>query len=118
MTIEEATRRLEDHFAVHDDGRPTPYLDEAVRVMFESLNKYDSLMKNFSKQVRDGLEPRDLYDAGFESGIHWAFYFLRHNIKATMTDADIVKLASWFELKLPWKDLSGWYNLMQDAIKW
>lgn len=39
MTYEEAIRRLKDHFRVHDDGRPTPYLDEAVNMAIEALEK-------------------------------------------------------------------------------
>lgn len=39
MTKEEAKWRLADHFRVHDDGRPTPKLDEAVAVMFKALEK-------------------------------------------------------------------------------
>lgn len=40
MTAREAIRRLKDHFAVHDDGRPTPYLDEAVQLAYEALEWY------------------------------------------------------------------------------
>lgn len=39
MTYEEAIRRLRDHFVIHDDGRPTPYLDEAEHLAIESLKK-------------------------------------------------------------------------------
>ena len=39
MTNEEAIRRLRYHFAIHDDGRPTPYLDEAVQMAIEALEK-------------------------------------------------------------------------------
>lgn len=39
MTREEAKWRLADHFRVHDDGRPTPKLDEAVAVMFKALQE-------------------------------------------------------------------------------
>ena len=39
MTREEAIRRIQDHFRVHDDGRPTPYLDEAVAMAIEALQK-------------------------------------------------------------------------------
>ena len=39
MTRDEAIWRLKDHFRVHDDGRPTPYLDEAVRMAIEALQE-------------------------------------------------------------------------------
>lgn len=56
MDRKEAIWRLQDHFRVHNDGRPTPKLDEAVRIMFEALQEpersYDEIMvgdiiKNF-----------------------------------------------------------------------
>ena len=39
MTESEAINRLRDHFRIHDDGRPTPYLDDAVRIAFKALEK-------------------------------------------------------------------------------
>ena len=39
MIIQEAIWRIKDHFRVHDDGRPTPYLDKAVSLAFEALEK-------------------------------------------------------------------------------
>ena len=39
MDRKEAIWRLQDHFRVHNDGRPTPKLDEAVRIMFEALKE-------------------------------------------------------------------------------
>lgn len=33
----EAIFRLRDHFRIHDDGRPTPYLDEAARMSYQAL---------------------------------------------------------------------------------
>ena len=39
MKAEEAISRLADHFRVHDDGRPTPFLDEAVAVAMVALTK-------------------------------------------------------------------------------
>ena len=39
MTVKEAILRLKDHFRIHDDGRPTPYLDEAVGMAYEALEK-------------------------------------------------------------------------------
>ena len=39
MTREEAKWRLADHFRVHNDGVPTPKLDEAVTIMFKALQE-------------------------------------------------------------------------------
>lgn len=39
MEIKEAIRRIKDHFKVHDDGRPTPYLDEVVSIAIKALEK-------------------------------------------------------------------------------
>lgn len=39
MTREEAKWRLADHFRVHNDGVPTPKLDEAVELMFKALQE-------------------------------------------------------------------------------
>ena len=39
MTNKEAIRRLKDHFRIHDDGRPTPYLDKAKLMAYEALEK-------------------------------------------------------------------------------
>ena len=39
MTEKEAIRRIKDHFRVHDDGRPTPYLDEAVTMSIKALER-------------------------------------------------------------------------------
>lgn len=43
MTNKEAILRLKDHFAIHDDGRPTPHLDEAKRMAIEALKIADRL---------------------------------------------------------------------------
>ena len=45
MTAREAIRRLKDHFAVHDDGCPTPYLDEAVQLAYTALEWYGQMEK-------------------------------------------------------------------------
>lgn len=37
MTEHEAIWRLQDHFKVHDDGRPTPLLDEAAVMAYQAL---------------------------------------------------------------------------------
>lgn len=47
MTIEEVKRRLAQHFAVHDDGKPTPYLDEAVLTMVTILDQAQMLINKF-----------------------------------------------------------------------
>ena len=39
MTESEAIKRLKDHFRIHDDGRPTPYLDEAVSMAIKALEE-------------------------------------------------------------------------------
>ena len=43
MTAQEAINRLKDHFAVHNDGCPTPYLDEAVQLAYTALEWYGYL---------------------------------------------------------------------------
>lgn len=39
MTEKEAIERLKDHFRIHDDGRPTPYLDKTVSMAINALEK-------------------------------------------------------------------------------
>ena len=39
MTEQVAIKRLQDHFEAHDDGRPTPFLDEAVSMAIKALEK-------------------------------------------------------------------------------
>ena len=39
MTESEAINRLRDHFRIHDDGRPTPYLDDAISIAIKALEK-------------------------------------------------------------------------------
>ena len=39
MTEQVAIKRLVDHFEVHDDGRPHPFLDEAVSMAINALEK-------------------------------------------------------------------------------
>lgn len=53
MTVEEAIRRLKDHFRVHDDGRPTPYLDEAVSMAIQALEKQKELRENCEGKCSD-----------------------------------------------------------------
>ena len=37
MTAEESINRIKQHFDIHDDGRPTPLLDEAVQNAITAL---------------------------------------------------------------------------------
>lgn len=39
MKEKEAIERLKDHFRIHDDGIPTPYLDEAANMAVKALEK-------------------------------------------------------------------------------
>lgn len=39
MKEQTAISRLRYHFMVHDDGRPTPYLDEAASMAIKALEK-------------------------------------------------------------------------------
>ena len=39
MTEKEAIKRLKDHFRIHNDRRPIPYLDEAVSMAIDALEK-------------------------------------------------------------------------------
>lgn len=39
MDEKEAIERLTDHFRIHYDGRPTPYLDKAVAIAMNALHK-------------------------------------------------------------------------------
>lgn len=47
MTNQEAICRLINHFNIHDDGRPTPYLDEAVRLAIKALEKQTPTKPNW-----------------------------------------------------------------------
>lgn len=47
MYRREAVRRLREHFRIHDDGRPTPYLDEAVEMACDALDKMDQILEKF-----------------------------------------------------------------------
>lgn len=48
MTESEAIARIQDHFRVHDDGRPTPFLDEAVSMAVSALEEIKWYRKNGS----------------------------------------------------------------------
>lgn len=43
MELKEAIRRVKEHFAAHDDGRPTPYLDEACTTIYEAIKDLEKL---------------------------------------------------------------------------
>lgn len=53
MKPQEVIRRLEDHFAIHNDGRPTPYLDEAVRMAIEALKRQMWIPANVLPEAED-----------------------------------------------------------------
>ena len=57
MTEAEAIARLKDHFKIHDDGRPTPKLDEAVGMAINALEK------QIAKKVKELNEEKNLYVA-------------------------------------------------------
>lgn len=52
MTNAEAILRLKDHFAIHNDGRPTPHLDEAARKAYYALETIDRLERAKKKIAR------------------------------------------------------------------
>lgn len=39
MTEQEAIERIKDHFEIHNDGRPTPYLNKAVDMAISALEE-------------------------------------------------------------------------------
>ena len=47
MYRREAVRRLREHFRIHDDGKPTPYLDEAVEMACDALDRMDQILEKF-----------------------------------------------------------------------
>lgn len=50
MEEKEAIERLKVHFAVHDDGRPTPLLNKAASMAIKSLEAQNKL-KEYIKQL-------------------------------------------------------------------
>lgn len=56
MDNKEAIRRLKDHFRVHDDGRPTPFLDEAERMAYEALEKQIPKTVKYNNRHGDGCD--------------------------------------------------------------
>lgn len=126
MDIEEVKWRLQDHFRVHDDGCETPYLDEAVEMMYKILEEYYKITKRFGSfeeimmMDKPTFEERKRYDGfwneGFGSGAWFAIFMLRGTIKKSITDHDIVKLAHWFELKYDFRNFQEWYRIITDAL--
>lgn len=53
MTEQEAILRLRDHFAIHDDGRPTPFLNKAVSMAINALEKQIAKKSNKIERKRD-----------------------------------------------------------------
>lgn len=53
MEVKEAIRRIKDHFRIHDDGRPTPYLDEAVDMAIEALELQEMIKDEFNVPIKD-----------------------------------------------------------------
>ena len=126
MDIQEVKRRLEVHFAIHNDGRETPYLDETIQTMYVILDNYDRLTERFGsfekmmEMDKPSFEERKRYDefhnCGFACGVHFSFFMLRNTIKKYMNGKDIIKLANWFELRHPWYNFDQWYDLMNIAL--
>lgn len=56
MKVEEAIERIRDHFRVHDDGRPTPYLDEAVYMAIMALEKQIPMKPVYSDYDDNGFD--------------------------------------------------------------
>ena len=56
MKVEEAIKRIRDHFRVHDDGRPTPYLDEAVYMAIMALEKQIPMKPVYSDYDDNGFD--------------------------------------------------------------
>lgn len=75
MSESEAIERLKDHFRVHDDGRPTPYLDEAVSMAIQALEKVQALEENKTYQIyREYLSIGTL--AEFREAMFFEKYFM------------------------------------------
>lgn len=80
MTEQEAIQRIQDHFRVHDDGRPTPYLDEAVNMAtdllkLKSQNRIIELPMPIGSIVY-GISSRNEVEK-FMISIHFPLGFLR-----------------------------------------
>ena len=75
MTYEEAIWRLKDHFRIHDDGRPTPYLDDAEVMAYAAMEKQIPKKPSW-EYLGDSLSNKDLItkcpfcDKGVEEGEH------------------------------------------------
>lgn len=56
MNNQEAIERLKDHFRIHDDGRPTPYLDKAELMAYEALEKQIPQAVKYNNRHGDGYD--------------------------------------------------------------
>lgn len=63
MKVKEVIERIKDHFRIHDDGRPTPYLDEAVSMAIKSLEKQEPKKPIYSKYEDNGFGEEIPYQA-------------------------------------------------------
>lgn len=95
MKPKEVIRRLEDHFAIHNDGRPTPYLDEAVRTVIEALKRQMWIPANVLPEAedehgnsKDVLVVRQRYFKG-----NALKYISRHGKKAAASPGEDLKKA-------------------------
>lgn len=84
MTNAEATLRLKHHFLIHNDGRPTPYLDEAARMAYYALEITDRLERADAEKhsydwfIRDDDSEFDRgYSIGFQDGYNIALADIR-----------------------------------------
>lgn len=56
MDLREAIKRVRDHFAIHDDGRPTPYLDEAEYIVIQAAKKQVPIKVIYSDYGDNGFD--------------------------------------------------------------
>lgn len=59
----------------------------------------------------------DAYEDGFENGIQFAVGYLCDTEQVKKDDRRIIRLANFLELKKPWKNLSGWYEMIMKCFK-
>lgn len=67
MYRREAVRRLKEHFRHHDDGRETPYLDEACRLAYDALDRYDQILMKFGtfERAMGAVYPVHCWECGY-----------------------------------------------------
>lgn len=56
MEMREAIERLKDHFRIHDDGRPTPYLDKAELMAYDAMEKQIPMKPIYSDYDDNGFD--------------------------------------------------------------